>query len=499
VHRRATQLRPIARTSEPPREGWTGGARRYSVRFGELSRRKTDTCGACVDFRELLEVLWRRKLTLVAVVLIAVAAAVVVLRVVTPQYESTSTLSLNPRNARDDIFILSTINAVTPVYATAAIARQTEDEAKRQLGGKLGSITVRTYTDTPIMKIFSRDPDATLAKNSAQAVTEALIRRVQSGVVGTPSVKLTQIDRPVEGTSPVFPRYNLTLGVAILMGLAFGIAAALLRENLTSKVETSEALAQLTGVPTFAEIPNEPAVGRVHEPEGLLSNPRLRALSESLRDLRTNLLFSSGNVKSIVITSPEGSHGKTTMSLGLAVTMARAGSRTILIDADLRKGRMAELLEVNRTPGLNDVLRGTPIEEVIQHSTLENLDLIPGGELQADPGEMLMSEFPDVLGWLEEHYDVVVVDTTPLVPVNDARVIASQAEAVLIVASAESATRRQVRSAVERLHLVSVTPTAVILNNSRAARAKGYYGYLAAPEQTAEKRPRRKRRLPARS
>jgi receptor protein-tyrosine kinase len=449
-----------------------------------------------MDFRELLEVLWRRKLVVGLVTLLAVGAAIGALRTVTPQYESTSTLSLNPRNPRDDIFILSTINAVVPVYATAATAGSTLNAARDKLGGHLASVNVRTFTDTPIIKLNARDPDPKVAQRSAQAVTDVLIDRVTKNQVGIPSVKLTQIDVPQVATSPVFPRTKLTLVVAFLMGIAFGIAAALLRENLTSKVETTEALAQLAGVPTFAEVPNEPAVTRVHDPSDLMGNPRLRALSESLRDLRTNLLFSTGNARSIVITSPEGSHGKTTLSLGLAVTMARAGSRTVLVDADLRKGRLAEMIAMTRSPGLIDVLKGAPIEQVAQRSSLEGLDIITGGELEADPGELLMSEFPAVLRALEEEYDCVVVDTTPLVPVNDARVVASTAESVVIVASAESATRRQVRSAVERLRLVSVAPTAVVLNNSRAARAKGYYGYLAPPDEV-EKKPRRGRQEPA--
>src|SRR3954469_9784983 len=149
-----------------------------------------------MDFRELLEVLWRRKLVVGLVTLLAVGAAVGALRTVTPQYEATSTLSLNPRNPRDDIFILSTINAVVPVYATAATAGSTVNAARHKLGGHLASVNVRTFTDTPIIKINARDPEPRVAQLSAQAVTDVLIDRVTKGQVGIPSVKLTQIDVP---------------------------------------------------------------------------------------------------------------------------------------------------------------------------------------------------------------------------------------------------------------------------------------------------------------
>jgi capsular exopolysaccharide synthesis family protein len=450
-----------------------------------------------MDFRELLDVLWRRKLVVAAVMWLTIATAVGALQLVTPLYESTSTVVLNPRNVEEDIFILTALDSIIPVYTSAATTRTTSERARRRIGGEIGKIQVRTFDDTPIFKISARHEDPVTARRSAQAITDLLLDEVRAGRVGIPSVRLTQIDRPVEAEDPVFPRYGLTIAVAAFLGFCFGIAAALLRENLTSKVETPEALTALTGVPCFAEVPNEPAVAQLRSPDDLLTDTRLRALSESLRDLRTNLLFSAGSTRSIVVTSPDGSHGKTTVSLGLAVTLARAGARTILVDGDLRKGRIAEMLVMPRSPGVMEALRGMPIEEVIQTTPLETLDVLTGGTLESDPGELLMAEFPALLRELESMYESVVVDTTPLVPVNDARLVASSAETVLIVASADSATRRQVRSAVERLGLISVRPTATVLNNSRAPRAKGYYGYLH-PERPERSRVGRRKRQPAR-
>jgi capsular exopolysaccharide synthesis family protein len=447
-----------------------------------------------MDLSELFQVLWRRKVIVAVVATIVVCIAFGSLRYVTPLYESTSTLALRPRNPNDIQFLI-TLEQTVPVYATAANARVTRSMAAQELRGELAqSISVRTFGANPVMKIKARDADAGVASRSAQAVTNAVIERVKNGEVGIPALDLIQIDRPVEATDPVFPRYWLTLAIAALLGVSFGVAAALLRENLTSKVETADALAHLAGAPCFAEIPNEPVVGRVSSPDELTTDPRLRALSEALRDLRTNLLFSEGTFSSVVVTSPEGSHGKTTVAFGLAATLARSGSRTLLVDGDLRKGRVAELLDIPREQGLNEVLRGTPPEEVIQHTSMPTLDVLTGGHLQDDPGELLTTEFSSVLPRLTRMYEVVVVDTTPLVPVNDARIIASFADTTVIVANAASTTRRQIRTAVERLALISVKPTAVVLNGSKTKRGAGYYGYLtpaAAPPRRPSKRPRR--------
>ena len=103
----------------------------------------------------------------------------------------------------------------------------------------------------------------------------------------------------------------------------FGIGLALLREALTTRVDTPESLAHLVGAPSFAEIPSEVAVSRLRSPGDLATDPRLRAVSEGLRDLRTNLLFSNDDLRTVVVTSPEGSHGKTTISVGLATTFAQ--------------------------------------------------------------------------------------------------------------------------------------------------------------------------------
>jgi receptor protein-tyrosine kinase len=267
----------------------------------------------------------------------------------------------------------------------------------------------------------------------------------------------------------------------MLLGLALGVGAALLRENLTTKVETSEDLARIAGVPSFGEIPAESAVARLRNPEALATEPRLRIVSEALRDLRTNLLFSDGNLRSLVITSPDGSHGKTTISVGLAMTVARAGTKTLLVDGDLRRGRIAQLLSIPPSPGLMEVLLGeNDLDEAIHTTSIETLDVLTGGRRGEDPTELLTTSFPSVLSQLEGEYETIVIDSTPVVPISDARVMARFADAVVLVASAGSVTRRQVRAAVERLSLISIRPTAVVLNNSKTLSRSNYY---IVPEQ----------------
>lgn len=435
-----------------------------------------------MNVNEILSVLWHRKLVLITIFAVFVGGSIAALKLVHKKYESTSTVALSPRELNNDLVFFQTIDSIVPIYAAAAETEQTKDIARSRLGGHLAAISVRTFAGAPILKIVGRSGSRTLAQTSAQAVTTALQERVDSGEVGVPSLKLEQIDQPAYPTTPVFPRTKLTIAVGALLGLAFGIAAALLRESLASKIRTREDLADAAAVPVFAEIPRERALGGEITPEVFISNPSLHSVTEALRDLRTNLLFPTDGVSSIAVTSPEGSHGKTTVAIGLAVTMARAGARTVLVDADLRRGRLSDMPNIDRVPGLHEVLEGAGLDAAIRSTSLPGLDILTGGRLVTDPGELFAARFPEILHRLESEYDAVVVDTTPVLPVNDARVVAGAASATLLVAAAGSASRSAVRAAVERLALIAVAPTAAVLNKSRSRQAQSYYGRGERPK-----------------
>jgi receptor protein-tyrosine kinase len=430
-----------------------------------------------MNLTEILSVLWHRKLVVLGVTLLAIAAAVAALRLVTPEYQSTSTLALAPQNLNNDLVFFQTIDAIVPIYAAAATSETTLDQARSDNGGELGDISVRTFQQTPIFKIDARATDKQLAQDSAESVTNVLRQRVEAGEVGIPSLRLTQIDKPALPTSAVFPNKKLTLAVAVLLGLGLGVAAALLMERFMSRVRTRADLAEASGLPIYAELPREGALARGVTPELLTNSPALRSINEALRDLRTNLAFAGkGDIETVAVTSPEGSQGKTTVAFGLAVAIARSGSKTLLIDADLRRGRIAEMLDVARIPGLYEAMNGAELGPgVIRHTALPNLDLITGGRLVSDPGELLATRFADVLKELRQRYDAIVIDTTPVIPVNDGRVVAGLSKETVLVASAGGATRRAVQDAVNRLALIGVTPTAAVLNKSRSRQARGYY------------------------
>lgn len=444
-----------------------------------------------MDVNELLRVLWQRKVVMLATLTVVLGVGFTSLLLQQKIYRATSTVALVPApakdgaNASDPIFIISQIDVITPLYAEAVRAEDTRSLARTLQGGQpIGILGVRTFRGAPILKIDVDGPDPAAASRSAQAVTDALLRRSGNGDIGlSGTLRLSQIDRPQVPTAPIRPQPKLTMLVALLLGVGFGVAAALAWDSLLRKVETPEELAAVSGVPCFGEIPSHRRVGQLTSPRSLVQDEAYRELAEVLRDIRTNLQFTNASVRSILVTSPEGRHGKTFLAFGLAATLARSGARTLLVDGDLRRGRIAEMLRLGPTPGTMDVLRGVPLEEAVKVTDLETMKVLPGGKAEDDPGELLESSFFQTLYDAEAAYDVTVVDGTPLVPINDARLMARYVNCVILVVSAGTVTRRQIRTAVDRLAIIGVTPTAVVVNNSRVRRRASYYRYLRSAEQ----------------
>ena len=220
----------------------------------------------------------------------------------------------------------------------------------------------------------------------------------------------------------------------------------------------------MAGVPVFAELPSESAVLQMHSAEDLAEHPRLRIVAEAMRDLRTNLLFTDDSIRSIVITSPDGSHGKTTVAFSFAATLARSGTRTILVDADLRRGRIAELLEVERSPGLMDVLLGeAPLENAVRHT--EGLDVLPSGRRSADPGELLTSEFPALLSRLSVEINRLENESDDILRLALKRLFERQNGDVLEVIKLKEIYEK-LESAVDRCEDVANVIQAVVLRHT---------------------------------
>lgn len=301
-------------------------------------------------------------------------------------------------------------------------------------------------------------------------------------------------------TSPIRPTPLRNAIVALAVGLMLGVGLAFLREylddSLTGKDEVERAA---PGVPVLGLIP-ELKTWKDHEAAVLVSiaEPHSPA-AEAYRGLRTSVQFLGldRSIKIIQMTSPSQAEGKSTTIANLAVGLAGAGQRVVLVDADLRRPRIHEFFGLSHDVGLTSILVGdSQLAGALQHVPgVPRLYLLPSGPIPPNPSEMLGSErMADLLKSLAEHADVVLIDCPPVLPVTDARVLSHRIDATLLVVSAGATKQAQLRRAVELLGQVEAPLLGTVINGVSDASAYGYgyggsyrYAYASSDRQSSPK------------
>jgi capsular exopolysaccharide synthesis family protein len=211
----------------------------------------------------------------------------------------------------------------------------------------------------------------------------------------------------------------------------------------------------------------------------LLGQNAAANFSEAFRAIRTNVLFSTAKpgCRTLVVTSTAPGEGKTVTAANLAIALAQAGQRVLLIDADMRRPRVHELFKESQDPGLSNVLVGNAkVSDAVHDGPLTGLSVLAGGHCPPNPSELLGSRrFADLIRALERHFEWIIVDTPPVMAVTDACVVAHLAEGVLFVVGAEMAGRQAIKAAIEQLERVDARFVGVVLNRVDLERNAYYY------------------------
>jgi capsular exopolysaccharide synthesis family protein len=278
-------------------------------------------------------------------------------------------------------------------------------------------------------------------------------------------------------TSPVEPTPLRSALLALVVGLLLGLGAAFLLDYLDDTVKTPDEMSRASGgLSLLAVVPTDPPPD--NRPIAL-SRPGDYAV-ETYRGLRTSLQFLSldSDFRTVQFTSPMPGDGKTTTAANIATVFAQAGLHTLLIDADLRKPRLHQVFAIDPTRGLVEVLLGAPYRDAVQ-PVLEHLDLLPAGSIPPNPSEMLGSrQMRDLLERLSDDYDIIIVDSAPVLPVTDSVALAASVDAVVLVGQAGRSSTRQVGEALGQLQRVQAPLIGTVLNKlSGRRRGGGGYGY----------------------
>lgn len=353
---------------------------------------------------------------------------------------------------------------------------------------------------------------------------EALIKEAEK-------IEEVTIVRPaLEPREPINPpKTGAVAFIGAVMGMIFGLVIAFVFETLDTSIGTIEDVESYLQVSVLGIIPHISIddikdmlldkMGDQEDDELLERNARLvshfapkSTLAESYRALRTNIQFASleKNVKTIVLTSSQPQEGKSTTAANLALTMAQAGSKTLLIDADLRKPVIAKVFGLDREPGLTDILLGNNhwketiktvtdimmgrlgMEDIMLTPGIDKLHIITNGSIPPNPSELLGSKkVNDFLEDVKKEYDVILFDTAPILPATDAAILGSKVDGVVIVYEVGKVSRGALKRAKVQMDNVKATVLGVVLNGMKAETSPDfadyrYYSYYSYGKEDEE-------------
>lgn len=370
----------------------------------------------------------------------------------------------------------------TPYVLQPAIDRAGLDTTPGRLARQL---SVQTPLNTVVIEIAVTDGSPTAAQRTADAITVSLVEavtKVSPRVEGEAAVRLEIISGATLPQSFVSPDIRgYTLGGATL-GLVLGLLISLLREQLRSRPRTAEDVTH-TGLAVLGEIPSSPKGMSV--PQRILQNPGGQ-LAESFRALAASLRFASVDrpAKVMIVTSADPADGKSSIATGLGLTLAEAGRRTLIIDADMRKPSVARLLDLDGSVGLTTVLvQDATLEDAVQEWGHPNLHVLTSGPSTPNPGHLMTSgQLNDAIGRARDAYDTVIVDSPPVLSVSDARWLAPLTDGVILVAMARKTPMRAIRGAIDAISSTHAVVFGLVLNRVRLQGAAYGPVYGEAPQ-----------------
>ena len=438
-----------------------------------------------MQIHELLAILKARWRIIVATVLAVVAVAAIITLQTPATYEAHTRVYLSAQGDQGSVNMYqmpaAELDTILEVAQSPVVLTPVQEELGLEPGQILG-VSAAAETGTPLIDInvSARTPEA--AASVATAVADKLAEvspefsqmlAASGGQVQAQTIVAASV--PGSPSSPDVPR---NLALALLAGLFLGIGFALLRHNLDTRVRTAKDLADMSGHPVLATIPLRKG-GSAQEQVFMETDP-FSPHAEAIRRLRTNLMFVDVTTRkhSFLVTSPMPSEGKTTTAVNLALAMADAGTKVVLVDADLRNPSVAKTMGLEGSVGLTTVLLGrATLDDLLIRWGESDLYVLPAGEIPPNPSELLGSEaMQDLFAELRERFDFVLVDTPPVLPVTDATIVDKLTGGSLMVVAANRTRKRHVAEALRTFEMSGATVAGTALNMA-PLESVAYYGY----------------------
>jgi len=455
-----------------------------------------------MDFVDFVAVIRRRWIAIVLLTALGLGLAATLALFTTPQYTASTDIFVSTQPSVDatEAFEGSTytqqrIQSYVDVASSSVVLKPVISELGLKTTPALlaNSVSAEAVDNTVLLTISVKNASPTAAAKIANAISSSLRNivigkletRTGTGGAGktTSLVNLTVVRAATRPTSPTSPNLPIYLLVGAVAGLIIGLGLAFARQALDTRIRGEREVRALSDSPILGAVSFDSAARK--SPLTVQAEPK-SPRAESFRSIRTNLAFLDfeSSRRSFVVTSSIPGEGKTTTSLNLAIALADADRRVVLIDADLRRPQVAKYLGIEGAVGLSDVLIGrADFDEVVQPwGRSGNLFVVPSGSIPPNPSELVGSKtMEELIARLTEEYDEVIFDAPPLLPVTDAAVLSRLTSGALVVCSARKTRIPQLTKALENLSNIDASVFGVVLNMV-APKGPDAYGYYYAYE-----------------
>lgn len=381
---------------------------------------------------------------------------------------------------------------ITAVADLKGLKEKKEQEIRRVVESIKNDYELARANEENFRKMASQTKSETLTLNekfvqyealkreaeTSKQLFDAIIKKIKEQDISQDirTVDVWVVEKAEVPKVPFKPNNARDALLGLVIGLFGGIGAAFFVEYLDNTVKSTEDVETKLGVPVLGVVSLLKSGGNSME-EILLKEPH-SVFAESYKVLRTAILLSSAVTppKNVLVTSPSPGEGKTVTSVNLAMTIAQAAHRVLLVDSDLRKPRVHKIFGLDNSKGLSTYLAGASGIDIICKGTVPNLSIIPSGPVPPNPSELLSSgRMYDLIGVLNEKFDIIIWDAAPLLTVTDSLVLSKILDGTIIVTRAGQTTYESVSRALKSLNDIEAHFLGVVINGLDIRKNEYYY------------------------
>lgn len=450
-----------------------------------------------MNLQDIVKLLRSRWITVCVTIVIAVLGAVALTMATTPLYQASTRLFVSTSTGGASVsdtyqgnrLSQERVVSYTQLLMGQTLAQRTVDTLglNMRADSLRANVKASAKPDTVLIDVAVLDASPVRARDIANALSDefvAMARELETPEDGSPpDARVVVEQRASISDHPVVPKTVRNIAMGLALGILLGIGLAVVRDLLDNTIKDRNTLEQISGVGVVGSIPLDKE--RRKQP-AIAFDKESSAIAEAFRKLRTNLQFLAVDnpPRVIVVTSSMPSEGKSTTAINIALALTEAEHKVVLVDGDMRRPMLHKYLDLVGQVGFSTVLSGrVSLREALQKTSYPGLTVLTSGAVPPNPSELLGSlAAKKLLSELREQYDYVIVDSTPLLAVTDAALLATAADGALTMARFGQTKRDQLAHAVRNLEDVGATVLGTVLTmtptrgSSSYSYSYGYYG-----------------------